>query len=448
MKKFIKKLVLLSLTAVICAAVSGCMTSSPDELYSLPESSERYVQIQSKVDELQDSGLEYAAPISGYNRQAIQLQDINGDGKEEAVVFFRTDGTDKKPLNIYILKDDNGESFEVASVIEGDGASVDSVAYIDMNGDGVLEIIVGWQMTASVKNFSVYSVKDYQPVQLAAGSYANYTYADLDSDGDSEVVVISTPTAETTGDATMYMLMDDGEMVSSTAYMSVSSERVSRVQTGLLSDRKNAVFIDGVCGEGVITDVFAYIDKSFVNITLDGETMDSITARSYSVYCGDINNDGIMDVPKPIQFMPQSDTIYYAVQWENCSGSGYMNTIFTTYHNYSDGWYIKLPEDSVEKITIRREDRISGERAVVFSLITDEKNKDGTPVLRDFMEIYSLTGDNREDRAKLNDRFTIVRKDDQIFAGWIKPGVYDGVDEAYVRDNFKLIYSTWLTGAV
>lgn len=448
MRSFIKKLILLMAICGLCAAVCGCMAGTPDDLYSLPESSDRYIQIQNKVDELQKSGMEYAAPTSGYNRQAIQLHDLNGDGVEEAVVFFRTDGADKKPLNIYILTDKSGECFEVAAVIEGEGTGIDSVAYIDMNGDGVQEIIVGWQMTSSVKNFSIYSIKDYQSIQLAVGGYSNYTYMDVDNDGDNELIVINTPTAESAGSATMYMLMDDGEMVSSSAYLSVSAERVSRMQTGSLTDRKNAVFIDSICGDGIITDVLTYVDGSFTNVTLDNTTMDSATARSYSVYCTDVNNDGIIEIPKPEQFLPQSETVYYAVRWDTCTSIGQTNTALVTYHNYSDGWYMILPDNSIENITIRREDRVSGERAVIFSVITGETDENGNPVLKDYLEIYSLTGDNREDRASLSNRFVINRKNDQIFAAWIMPDGEQYVSEEYIRNNFKIIYTTWLTGTV
>jgi len=446
-KNLIKKLLLVCVIAVFFAVLTGCMATSAEELYSLPQSSERYVQIQNKVDQLQEGGLEFAAPTAGSHRQAIQLQDLDGDGTEEAVVFFRTDEDGKKPLCIYILRD-VGVTFEVAAVIEGDGTSIDSVTYIDMNGDGALEIAVGWQMTTSVKNISVYSVKDYQPVQLVFSNYSHYTNADMDSDGDYELLLLHTGTSETAGDVTMYMLMDDGEVVSSTAYLSALAERTSRVQTGLLSDKTRAVFVDSACEEGVLTDIIALLDGSLVNITIDGETMNSDTFRSYSVYCSDINSDGVIEIPEPVQFMPQSETLYYAINWNTCSGSGESDVALTTYHNYSDGWYLILPEQSIENITIRREDRVSGERAVVFSIITGETDADGNPVLHDFMEIYTLSGDNREDRAKLSGRFTVARNDEQIFAVWIMSGGEQYMTRDYVNENFRLIHTTWLTGTV
>lgn len=60
------------------------------------------------------TGAEYAAPISGSNIQPVQLEDLNGDGQEEAVAFFRNDA-DEKPLKICIFtaKDQTYELFYV-----------------------------------------------------------------------------------------------------------------------------------------------------------------------------------------------------------------------------------------------------------------------------------------------------------------------------------------------
>ncbi|MCC8356721.1 MAG: hypothetical protein LJU34_02545, partial [Oscillospiraceae bacterium] len=72
--------VFLSLT---CA---GCM--SADELYSLPQQQEEYIQLQELIGQRIDEGGEYAAPTGGSNRQSVQLRDLDGDGVAEALAFL------------------------------------------------------------------------------------------------------------------------------------------------------------------------------------------------------------------------------------------------------------------------------------------------------------------------------------------------------------------------
>ena len=443
MKIKVKKLVCMLIALAVCISLCGCLSASPDDMYQLPKSSEVYVQLQQKINEIQSGGAEFSAPLGGYNRQAIQLYDIDSDGDEEAVAFFRNN--DDKPLHIYILKKVE-EKFEVVAAIDGDVTAVDSISYVDMNADGVSEIAVGWQMSASVKMMSIYSVKDYQPVQLSVGGYSSYTYADMNGESDNEVILINTGTTETAGNVTMYALMDDGEMVSYTAHLSMSAETISRTQTGFLADKHRAVYIDSVCGSGLITDVVAFKNDALINITLEEETQNSVTERPYSIYCQDINSDGIIEIPAPQALFKQSDTNYYAVNWNTCTSRGFVSLRMTTYHNFSDGWYLIIPSEWAETMTIRREDRVAGERAVVFSMVTDEGNEEQEPVLMDFLKLYSLTGDNKEDKASVSGRFVLRQEEEQIYAACILENGTDIVTEQYLKDNFRIIHSDWLSG--
>ena len=146
-----KKLQIRKKIGIFCAALgfaatlSGCMfASSPDDLYSLPKLPDEFVDLEQELASLVSSGYEYAAPTGGENIQLVQMVDIDGDEVDEALAFLRKSG-DAKPMKIYVFKQQN-ESYQVAAVIEESAASIDRVDYQDMNGDGILEIIVGWCM--------------------------------------------------------------------------------------------------------------------------------------------------------------------------------------------------------------------------------------------------------------------------------------------------------------
>ena len=98
--------------------LSGCMFTTPEtSLYRLPKLAGEYESLESQIDALLTNGAEYAAPTSGSNLQSVQMIDLDGDGSEEAVAFFRR-ASDKKPMKIYIFKAD-GDSYERYAVIEG-----------------------------------------------------------------------------------------------------------------------------------------------------------------------------------------------------------------------------------------------------------------------------------------------------------------------------------------
>lgn len=65
--------------AICMLGLGGCMFGNVDEMYALPKSSEAYVNLQAKINQEKGSA-EYIAPLSGENRQTIQLVDVDGDG--------------------------------------------------------------------------------------------------------------------------------------------------------------------------------------------------------------------------------------------------------------------------------------------------------------------------------------------------------------------------------
>ena len=447
----IRKRVLVGLIAAAAALLlSGCIGDPAENYYSVPQATERFIQLQEKIDEVISGGASFSPPSSGYNRQSVQLQDLNGDGRNEAIAFFKVAG--EKPLRIYVFSE-NGGVFEQSMVIEGEGTSIDSITYTDMDRDGVKEILVGWRMSSSVKLLTMYSALDYQPVELASTDYSEYTVYDLDSNGDSEALVIcKTDTGVST--ANLYSLMSDGEMVSTSAYLSKGAETVTRIMRGRLTDGGAAVFVDSSHADGgLVTDVFTLDgDGALKNLTLRSRSgSSSDTMRGMTVYCSDINDDGLMDIPIPRTLFPQTETVYYVIDWYDYDARGRRTLAMTTYHNYSDGWYLVIPESWGDRVSIRREDSLSGERTIVFSRVVEGDSENGVQHVEDFLRIYTLTGDNKRELASLSGRFRLLSRADVIYAAEILVDAdrYEfDISEATIRENFEIIYSDWSTGAI
>lgn len=115
------KRMLGGLLLVVCLlGLGGCVFGSVDEMYALPKSSEAYVNLQAKINEEKGTG-EYIAPLNGENRQTIQLVDVDEDGIQEAVAFFRDADADT-PLRIVIFKQDDQGEYQVYARIQGVGS--------------------------------------------------------------------------------------------------------------------------------------------------------------------------------------------------------------------------------------------------------------------------------------------------------------------------------------
>jgi hypothetical protein len=420
---------------------------SADELYSLPRASEEYIRLQVRIDEALDAGAEYSPPTGGPNRQSVQVKDLDGDGVDEVLAFFSVAGSER-PLRVHIYRRTD-DDYLSADIIEGAGSAIESVRYVDMNGDGVTELIVGWQMSTALQHMSVYSLRDLQHVRLAGADYTGITVCDINSDGADDIVAVRLATAETPGEAESLTLMSDGEIVTSVARLSGGVESIARILPGRLRDGTTAIFVDGKAGGMNITDVLAYSD-SLVNISADIDSgYAANTERVMSLYCADIDKDGAVEVPSATPLPQQTETTYYEIDWYAYNVSGERSLALSTYHNNSDGWYFILPGRWRQRFTVRREDSAPGERAVVFSYVHGYNG--GDPLFEDCLKIYSLTGDNKEERSRLPGRFVIHTEGNSVYAvqflrGAERYGPSSDPDE--IAASFKLVYSEWLTGSI
>ena len=433
------------LTAIAVVNLPGCLRITADELYSLPQVSEEYLKLQASIDSVLNLGAEFSPPASGPNRQTVQLKDLNGDGVDEAIVFFSEPGD--SALKLYIFEVVDGD-YVVAEVIEGVGTAFESVRYVDMSGDGVSEIVVGWQMSPALKHMSIFSIKDFHSILLASSEYTWLTVYDLTGDGSDDVIALRLPSNELGAVAEVFNLMPDGEIVSSEARLSIGIETISRVLTGRLVDNVPALFVESEGSfedGGLVTDICIYQDGSFTNISAQGAGgISEGTVRTHML-SSDINSDGTVEVPMPRRLKAQSETAYYAIDWYVFDSAGQDSLTMTTYHNISDEWFLILPFDWRGKVSVRREDSVPGERTVIFSYIAGE---DGP--YEDFLKIYKLSGDRGEEQARLPGRVKLLSEGAAVYAFEMlaEPNSF-GLTfyEALIKENFRLIYPDWLAGS-
>ena len=441
-----RKIIIIFMVIITAVLLTGCLRITADELYSLPEVSEEYLRLQAHINVLLNQGAEVAPPTRGPNRQAVQLIDLNGSGSNEVIAFFSVPGD--SALRVYIFELVDGD-YTIAEIIEGVGTEIDSVRFVDMDGDGIMELVIGWQMGSALRYMSIHSIKDFHNEVLVSGvEYSEIAVVDMDGDGTADVMVFRMTALETGTVAEVYSLMQDGEIVREEARLSNGIESISRIMTGILADNTPAVFIDseGSFENGsLVTDILAKQANTFTNISLITASGVSESNVRHRMASSEINKDGIIKVPTLRPLIAQSETEYFAIDWYAFRSSGQRNLMLTTYHNNFDEWFLILPFDWREKVSVRREDAVPGERTIIFSSFA---NPEGPH--EDFLKIYKLSGENAETRATLGDRKLLLTEGAAAYAFEIvAPPDSFGLtfNEALIRDNFRLIYSDWITGS-
>lgn len=424
--------------------LSGCFFQSTDELYALPRSPELYVNLQAEIRRVMGSA-EFNAPLTGNNTRTIQLVDLNNDGIQEAVAFFR-DTSQEKPLKIYIFAQNSEKNYEEYAHIEGAATDVESIAYEDLSGNGNKELVVSWQVSASVHTLVAYSVDQGQTAELMRSSYTSYHAMDMNGDGKKEILLMQTDSESLENNRVEYYEFQDGAMERvSVAPLSKGGKEITEYQGGLLSDGQSALFVTSAYGESQqIIDVFTLRQGKLRNITLmENSGQSANTLRHFTgVPVQDINGDGITEIPLT-RIIPSyaavSSENFWDLRWWQYDSNGNATLQLTTYHNNSDRWYLVLPPAWEGIITLNRQENTTiGERAVVFSHWdrTSEKPPEA------FLIIYRLTGTSRSSGAEGTGRFLLSEDDDVTYVGELLDSEWDcGLTQAELKTQFHLVKS-------
>ncbi len=333
-----RKILGLMALLICLTGLSGCVFSSVEEMYALPKSSEAYVNLQAKINTEKGSA-EYIAPLSGENRQTIQLVDVDGDGTQEAVAFFR-DAQAEAPLKIVFFRQDAEGEYQPWARIEGVGAEIESIDYLELCEPAGCEILVSWQMNASVRDLVGYTVKDGQPVEILRSACDDYLAADLDQDGQEELVLTQSGGEAKGGLEVEYYdgLTGRMECISSTP-LSQGVEEINTWTAGMLADATPALFVTSYFGEeDLITDVFCLGEDGLKNISLQEGSRQSKDIFHYyaGVHPADMNGDGITEVPVA-QSIPAYGTStaseFWWLHWRDYQSDGTSAQVLTTYHS-------------------------------------------------------------------------------------------------------------------
>ena len=437
----IKKAALVLLAALVLP-LSGCLRSV-EELYAPPRQSAEYYTLQNKIEQVLASGAEYCAPVSGDRRQAVQLADLDSDGEEEAIVFFRTKG--EKPLKIYIYKKID-EGYTEYTVIEGDGSAFASVDYRQIDTALGLELVVGRQVSDQVpQTLCVYAMNAERVTELLNVSCIRHTLADLDGNGLQDLLVFRGDEDGGVGLTDYYSWTGaDLELVGSADMSSaLTPESIRRIVGGMMQPDTPAVFVANSVEEStIVTDVFILSDGEFKNVSSLGENpSDAGRVRYRNVYADDVDGDGLIELPSTVQ-LPRlggkDAPTYNKIRWYNLRADGSREYKRSTFHNYTDGWFIELLpawEQALAVDYVRDSQQLPCYRFFQIS---------GDSVSERFV-VYAFTGADAQELAGSGGRFVLGEKGDVIYAGQI-------FDESITREQlenaFHFISTDWKSGEV
>lgn len=427
--------------------LGGCTFPSGDDLLAAPRPSTNYQTLQVELEDLLASGVSYTAPTGGENRSSIQLVDLDGDGVEEAIAFFRgsTSATSNN-FQIYIYKR-QGDQYVCTGTVEGQGTAVQSVDYPVITPDGRRGMVVTWRLTGD--GTGALTMCDFDnacvPGVLLETEYSAMELTDLTGDGARDLLLLTTDPGGRRV-ARLYQYQDDELLLAGEAATSPETVSVERMRSGRVQMNQPAVFAEErmASGVGLTTDIFVYNNDTLINLALDGE--DSITRSTYrpvSVYATDINADGITELPRAVLMAGYTDAAasdaVFMLDWHVYSVDRPPVAVATTYDNISDGWRLNIDSAWHDRITaVKTTD--SGLSSVTFS----EYISVGQQI--PLFTIYTATGSTREYYAGRSDLLQLGESAQAVYFARIADDAEQSalaISEQDIKNGFSLVKQDW-----
>lgn len=435
------KRIFLAAVLLMALLLSGCQMQTVDQMYAVPRRSAEYEELQKAIDRVM-ADLEYCAPLSGENRQSVQMMDLNGDGEEEYLLFAR--GNSDDPLKIFIFTK-NGERYDLMQTIESRGSAFEQVEYVDIDGNGGKELVVGRQVSDQVLRYlTVYTFRGTQAERLLAVNYVRFVVSDLTEDGHSDLVIISSGESEAErGSAALYHFENDAMVRSREAGLSAKSEHIKRIMVSRLHGGRNAVYVASSVDESaIITDVFSLCDGQFTNVSLSNESGTSVqTIRNHYIYADDIDSDGTLELPDLMEMSPVQNDIrnseQHLIRWYAMTEQGAEVDKMYTFHNFDGGWYLTLDENWASRISVTQQG------SVCTFYIWDETFEKAEKLL----SVYAMTGSDRELEAEENKRIVLYKTEGVVYAAKLEVTALSyGLTEENLAGSFHLIQMDWKNG--
>lgn len=345
------------LAIAAAAMLTGCtLGGSAENLLSPPVLYEEQEDIYSALIKRTGEDIVLQYPRSGARRSAFILDDIDGSGEDEAIVFYST----REQLRINILDKDEDGKWQSVCDIPGSGSSIDRVQIASIGKADRTSIIIGFGESGSDKMLKVYGYNDGVVSEKYSDSYSSFFIYDLNGDGEDGLCIIRSNNENIGRKADFSVITDTGTQVEKKDTVSLNDKASDFVGVvlGNVGENTPAVFIDEIAGGQLSTEIIYLVGDTLRNpLYLDERQMISDTTRSKGYYSADIDLDGITEIPT-LSYFPGYDQddrdSFIATNW-NVYSNFTINKKYSSYYDIEKSFCFVLPGRWDGLVTIKRD---------------------------------------------------------------------------------------------
>lgn len=366
----------MSLLLSVPLVLSGCVFDVKDnDMLSKPRLPVELEEINSVLREHFDTDLKLLTPLEGFNKKSIQFVDLDDD-KEDEVIVLHSKESDQFAMKVTVLSK-KSDKWRINTDIQGIGYDVNRIDYPDLDGDGVKEIVVGWQSGALLnKGISVYKHGEKGYSEIFKESYTAYVTGDIDNDRIDDLFLIKLSRSEGYARYVLYHMLDNSMVPVSEVLGDGYVNDYPNVKIGKVDSNRNGVFIDAKVGSvSGFTDLVYFNGNELISAFFNKRSQSTDkTFRQTERMSTDIDADGIIEIPVVYKGFgePDSKSAQWITQWGKWDGLKGMLPALKSYDDLNQGYRLVLPSAWNDTIVLN----IDNEGCLVYVKATPEKLKE------------------------------------------------------------------------
>ena len=353
MKRYTTAIIVLALAASVLLFFFRSESEPIDSLIHAPAQDGGNGQIWNVLENSIGEKYLLKTPTDGTHRSAIVYADLNFDNSDEVIVFYSTESANDSVCMQILTQDDDGWKFSAG--LKSGFSEVKQVEFADFDGDGNLEIVVGWglQKNNIMQQLDVYEYNERENslTQLFDEKYLSFGLFDFDRNGRDEIALITSDVSAEPVIQKLNLFSFSGTTFDNVAKMSIDPS-ITTVSCLSFDNYKrenvSRVYIDGYTADGLLsTDLLTFDPTSSIlsRCYIGGETPSAIAKRSINVFCADIDDDGMVEIPVNRKVETKVSS-FNLIEWKSVLKNKTV-TVCYYYDNRENGYYFNIPESIV-----------------------------------------------------------------------------------------------------
>ena len=292
---------------LLCLLLAGCSMPGEqvqvEELLRAPKLSGDYGDVQTALNDWLGESAQLKYPMQGDLLSPSLLQDLDGDGRQDAAVLYTT--AQSSNVCIAILQKDDADIWHVRQNVEGLADTVESVGLAQLQPGDATQLVVGYTAAQGDHYLAVYSYTDGVLSTILEQQYQQYLVEDITGGGNQDLILMST--LEDGGVQIELLTVDKEGSFQQVAVMGLSANRFAgcaSVAAGVGADGRHYLVLDGwtgISGNNLASVLLRFDEDTQQMVPADQISTEKLYTASLrnvpSLVSQDLDGDGIVEIP-------------------------------------------------------------------------------------------------------------------------------------------------------